>query len=559
MQVSNQSINYDNLNSSKRRQHLSCKIAFNQASNSALNQTKEEQKKSLSIFQLLDIVGVTLGLGAMGGYLLMQHKRPQAEKIVEKLSKQLKKTENLIAGLEEKSNNNKTKSGLGFKAGKLFNKWAEQSEELFNNIVYGVGSLIIAPLVISLDPLGNKKKKASKEDKFLVILQRYVSFGALFAMQLTVDRFLDGLVPKFVKKNAFEKNYKDKNDKLILDNIKFNSTPHKEHFVKEMEKLGQTKEQVDELFKLGDFKTIQEQLKKVIKPENFEIMSKKLDKYFKAKGREKLLTQTLVIVTNVFFSIPVGGSILNVLYGKSVKAINNSKNKTNEKTKKSGEVSFKGKSLNELKEASALLKESISKIKNTIPEEKESKIMNSVKNILAKFADSNIFKKIGDSDNINTLTYLLVVGNAAKEAMRTFIFTGQSFTNEDLPPDKRKFVGGYNLAIGVVSTILSLGVGLAMVKGQKKMIEAIIGGDKSKNLPGYAKAFAGMRFILPMIMQTILVKRVIAPAIAVPFAGKMTTYLEERENNSIKQNDNISIKPDEGFYKGMEEWMRRRS
>ena len=553
MQVTNQNINNKKnpMVLAKSEELLCPKVKFGQAQEPMPTETKSESKKHVSIFSIIDMVGASIGLAAMAGYLIMQYRRPKAQKLVEKFSKIQKKTENLIVGLEEKevAQNNKTKTGIGFKIGRLFNKWSTQSEQLLNNIVYGVGSLIVAPLVISFAPTGGKKKKeSSKEDKFLVILQRYISFGALFAMQVTVDRFLAGIVPKFVKQNAFEKNYKDKEGKLLLDNIRFNSDSHKNHFVEEMKKIGISAKDINDLFKLEDFATIQERMKQIITPQKFERMSKKLDRYFKAKGKEKLLTQTLVVVTNVLFSIPIGGSLLNILFGKTAKAIKNH-DQAKEKAEGAKGVSFKGK-IEVLKETSQSLQKTISELKSQIPEEKESKIMGSVKNLISKFANSKIFKKIIGSEDLDRLTYLIVFGNAANEAMRTVVYTGQSMTNQDLEPDKRKFVGGYNLANGVVSTILCLGVGLVMVKAQKKMVAAMIGGEKAKKLPGYLKAFAGMTYVLPMIAQTILIKRIIGPAIAIPFAGKMTDYLKAREDASKQKSkaseESVSVKKEKG-------------
>lgn len=165
------------------------------------------------------------------------------------------------------------------------------------------------------------------------------------------------------------------------------------------------------------------------------------------------------------------------------------------------------------------------KITSVIPkEEKQSGLMNVFEWVAKKIAKI-LPKKSDDS----TLEYVVVLGNSAKELMGTMIYTVQALTNEDLAPDKRKFVGMYDLGVGIASTSLGLVAGLAMVKGQGKLIKALIGGEKASHLPGYTKALQGLAFIIPVILQNILIKRIIAPAVATPVAGKLKKQLEDKE------------------------------
>lgn len=182
--------------------------------------------------------------------------------------------------------------------------------------------------------------------------------------------------------------------------------------------------------------------------------------------------------------------------------------------------------LDDLKKQAKKIREAASA---SIPAETPSKILNAFGNVMAAAANSKVFKWAADSKNKNTLAYVLVGGNACKEAMGTAIYTTQALTNEDLPQDKRKFVGMYDLAVGVVSTTLSLAAGFLMVKGQDTLVKKLIGGTKAEKLPGVTKAIAGMSFLLPVVLQTILIKRIIAPAVGTPIAGNLKKNMEARE------------------------------
>lgn len=292
---------------------------FAQEQNFGVNKENDEKKKGISGKELTNILGVAVGVAAIGGYMLSQARRPQTQKMHDALSGWEKKIANLIESIKEKARVKEPgEEKLGYRLGNLFGDWKESGEELFNNLVYGFGTVVIMPLVILFSPFG--KKKSSTEDKVFTILRQPLSFVTMFSMQLTVDKFLKGLVPKFVAKNAFEIDGKQTD----IKDIKFNDGLLKSHFISEMEKLNIPKNEITDLFKLGDQKLIEEQMGKLLKEIGQDIqlptMAKKLDNYFKASGRSKLLTQFLVVVTNVLFSAPIGCTMLNVFYGKMMKS-----------------------------------------------------------------------------------------------------------------------------------------------------------------------------------------------------------------------------------------------
>lgn len=177
----------------------------------------------------------------------------------------------------------------------------------------------------------------------------------------------------------------------------------------------------------------------------------------------------------------------------------------------------------------------ITKVEQT----KDSKLTNFFGSCIKGYAKSGFFKKISELGGADAIAYAVVLGNTAKEMVGATIYTVQALSNEDLAPDKRKFIGMYDLAVGVISSALSLITGIAMVKGQNKLINFMLGGEqKAKQLPGYVKAFGGLKFILPVIIQTIVCKRIIAPGVATPMAGQLKKKLQDKEDKKLATNTN---------------------
>lgn len=319
-------------NLSRQRQNI------NFAANEDKHQIAKEPEKHSPIKTITNVGGVILGVSAVGGLILSKQLRPKNVKLLEKQNKVLAKAQGSIDNFIDKVTVDKTKMNKNFKFGLWANKIADQNQELFNNLIYGFGTVVIMPLVILFAPFG--KKKSTPEDRLFTVLRQPLSFVTMFSMQLTVDKFFKDMVPKFVKKNSFEKDFKDQNDKIIPENLKFNSGEYKKHFSEQLKKVGgMSDESVSNLFKIGDKETIKAELKKLPK-ESYEKLMPKLEKYSTIKNREKVLAQTIVILGNVLFSAPIGCTMLNVFYGKSMKAMKNHKaeDKVKENNGKGGQV-----------------------------------------------------------------------------------------------------------------------------------------------------------------------------------------------------------------------------
>ncbi len=151
--------------------------------------------------------------------------------------------------------------------------------------------------------------------------------------------------------------------------------------------------------------------------------------------------------------------------------------------------------------------------------------------VVKKFGKSDrlISKNKDSADLIKSATKVVLLGNTLKEVVGTILYTTQAMTNEDLPQDKRKFVGLYDLSVGVVSTIVSLifGVGLQnkIRNGYAKLLKPV-----AKSLPRSAVFVGTAAAFTSFALQTIVGKRIIAPAIATPVAGKLKTNMMEKAN-----------------------------
>lgn len=148
--------------------------------------------------------------------------------------------------------------------------------------------------------------------------------------------------------------------------------------------------------------------------------------------------------------------------------------------------------------------------------------------MLKKIGNSSSFKYVAHLKGKNTISYVIATGNALKEAVGTVIYTVQALTNENLAPDKRKFVGMYDLGVGIVSTSLSFIFGIGVVPFQDKIADKIVG-KKLASTPGFKAASLGIAFMIPTVLQQILIKRVVAPAVATPIAGDLKKRMEEAE------------------------------
>jgi hypothetical protein len=165
--------------------------------------------------------------------------------------------------------------------------------------------------------------------------------------------------------------------------------------------------------------------------------------------------------------------------------------------------------------------------------------------VVEKFGKSKslIGKNKSSEDLAKSVTTVVLLGNTFKELVGTALYTTQAMTNEDLPKDKRKFVGLYDLSVGVVSTIISLVLGVGMQESIRKSYVKVL--EPLKHLPKTATIASAAAAFTSFALQTIVGKRIIAPAIATPVAGRLKTKMMEKdeakkaaENQTVAENTN---------------------
>jgi len=299
-------------------------------------ENKEQKKNPWSVKNVTNWGGVILGVMAITVPMILKLKRGTFEKnnaALEKIEAQAKakiiNTEDKISVLKGEAGN----EGLWFNMIHKFGNWSKNNKELYNNIVYGVGTVGVMPLVIMFSPFG--KKNSTKEDKLYAVLRQPLSFATMFSMQLTMDKLIGGLMPKFKKANILEKEGLFNLDGTIkdlkkIDEVKYNDEFLKGQLIEEIKQtLGKTEKEASKLagslLKLADenkekpLDKIKELAVDQLKVDKESSLIKIFGHAAEVTGRGKVLGETAKILGNIFFSQLVGCTLLNVIYGKTMK------------------------------------------------------------------------------------------------------------------------------------------------------------------------------------------------------------------------------------------------
>ncbi len=191
------------------------------------------------------------------------------------------------------------------------------------------------------------------------------------------------------------------------------------------------------------------------------------------------------------------------------------------------------------KEANANIDKEIKE--NTFKGKLDKYLEKSVKWLMDKMQPKKIIRKNTAGrykDFSSAVVSAVLIGNTLKEVVGTTLYTTQAMTNPDLPKEKRKFIGLYDLFVGIVSTTVSLifGIGLqdAIKKGYEKALKPV------KSAPKYVAVLAGLSGFTSFALQTIVGKRIIAPAIGTPLAGRYKEYLMAKDAAKKAKNGETS-------------------
>ncbi|MBR1424876.1 hypothetical protein IJ579_04870 [bacterium] len=144
-----------------------------------------------------------------------------------------------------------------------------------------------------------------------------------------------------------------------------------------------------------------------------------------------------------------------------------------------------------------------------------------------KFA--KLFNKEGGhktNDFGKTIINAVLIGNILKDLMTGIISTSQSFTNPDYSREKRLFMGSYDVMACLTTVVLSFIFGPMSVNkitsGYKRILKPL-----EKTLR-YNMVINGLSAFTAIVLQSIIAKRVIAPALSTPLAAKMKKKLEKQ-------------------------------
>lgn len=161
----------------------------------------------------------------------------------------------------------------------------------------------------------------------------------------------------------------------------------------------------------------------------------------------------------------------------------------------------------------------------------KAKIDKFLDKIFEKFARAFKYKST-DVDLSKKIINAVLIGNILKDLATGIISTSQSFTNPDLSKEKRLFVGSYDIMACVTTVIISYLFGPMAVNKimntYKKALKLIDG------YPKQAAIIAGLTTFTSIVLQSIVAKRMIAPAISTPLAGKLKNKIEEHNNKQSK-------------------------
>ena len=160
----------------------------------------------------------------------------------------------------------------------------------------------------------------------------------------------------------------------------------------------------------------------------------------------------------------------------------------------------------------------------------KKKVDNCLEKIFEKFAKAFKFTpKTKGGDLSKTIINAVLIGNILKDLVTGIVSTSQSFTNPDLSKEKRLFVGSYDIMACVTTVIISYLFGPMAVdkimNSYKKTLKPLNGHPKQ------AIIIAGLTTFTSIVLQSIVAKRMIAPAVSTPLAGKLKNRIEEYNNS----------------------------
>jgi|GEM_PF-6990557 len=137
--------------------------------------------------------------------------------------------------------------------------------------------------------------------------------------------------------------------------------------------------------------------------------------------------------------------------------------------------------------------------------------------------DHKELKKLRTAQSIVNL-----VGNSAKELTCMIFYPLMTLTNQDMSNDKKRFVGIYDFFVTCFS--LSGALAFALMKPQTDyLMNKTVARYEKQGFKNLAKAQKGAGFVFNIALQTLLCKRILAPAFSPPLAAGVRKRMEQND------------------------------
>lgn len=348
-------------------------------------------------------------------------------------------------------------------------------KELTNNLIYALGLIVIEPFVILANPFG--QEKSTKKDKMTAIARLPISLVSALSFQYSMDKFFNELIPRLSREGFLGEEFKSL-----------------EHNFQDLTPLNKTK-----------LKTMKE----------------------------------VTIFSLGLLTLPLSVALTNTLYGKFLKytkiadKVPETKNKKvvtkNDDASEPQEqkISFKGAGSQvaaDFEPSKGLLKRFYQFISKPIKAILESNWLERKTSALGtQGVDSDIFQK------------LIICGIAAKDTVRMTTSMLFNYNNTDLSYGQRLYMLFYHFGIGVPSIIIDLAAGFLAIKHQDRFLEKILKKFNFSEIV-HKRTKNGLKFFIPVALATIVGKRILSPAIAIPLAGVMKKKSLDKQAEENKSN-----------------------
>lgn len=450
---------------------------------------KKTESKSKTSKQVSDFLVVLSSLLIVSFGLLASAKTRKNKQTLQKTQAVKKLTHKVEEGINASDSGGKKPFIQRF--GCFWDRLQSNHKELTNNLIYALGVIVVEPFVVLASPFG--KDKSTKEEKMTAIARLPITVLSSLSFQYSIDKFFSDLVPTLSKEGFLGEKFKSFH-----------------HSFENLPPVNQTK-----------LKTIKE----------------------------------VTVFTLGLFTIPLSVALTNTLYGKVIKYTNlSAKSKVAEKEtdqtdnkqilkSKDEKISFKG---NKSVELAKEISKNANTIENAVAEDFEPSkgflrkfymaISKPVKSILdSDWFDRQIAKFGNEGINSDIFQKMVICGIAIKDSAKGISNIVFNYNNSDLSYDQRLYMLFYHIGIWIPNVIIDFLAGFLTIKYQDKFLEKMLRKLKLSEAI-HQQTKNGLKFFIPVAMATIIGKRILAPMIAIPFAGVFKKKSLEKEKADASAN-----------------------